>query len=251
MSFVLKVNKTFIAGYDKENDLGVAVLNVYNLLSENGNFQNLVKMYDQFKITGVRAKTNVVDVSKVSGVLGNKMINIITAWDRTGISEEKARFYNSVNVQIPAVDYGITNAIKYDLRVGKGITDVSSHKKSILNSTQRWTSYNNLYPTTVEEKGCYIATSNCKQFDSGIDLNSGKYSINDLCRKTPADLINDSNPCNPLESSSCKWKPTFLVGCFSSGWASGNQLEELSSCDAIVFNSEFSISVTFRGLKAS
>eukprot|EP00833_Pecoramyces_ruminatium_P009138 jgi/Orpsp1_1/1183170/evm.model.c7180000084177.1 len=41
MSFVLKVNKTFIAGYDKDKFTGVAVLNIYNLLCENGNFQNL------------------------------------------------------------------------------------------------------------------------------------------------------------------------------------------------------------------
>ena len=62
------------------------------------------------------------------------------------------------------------------------------------------------------------------------------------------DVISNPNPCIPFENVSIPWKPTLLVGVFKTN-INGNTVEQYGSCETVVFNAEFTLPCTFKGLK--
>lgn len=261
MNMVIKANKCFSAFYQDGTsgnvnhvEEGTAVINIYDVLRENPQFQAFIKLYDQIKVNGVKVKLNIVDANfNLSNQASLKNINVVTAWDRTGLSREQVQFADANNNIIAREDWDISGAAKFFSRIGKGIVNATGVDKSIVNAFQRWNKTPFIYPSTMEEKGCYLSTSNFENPYTGYNYNEGVWYISTENDNTPiTELFNSSNPVFPFESPSCKWKPTLYVGVFKSTFDSNSHtIKQYDNCDPILFNAEFSIDVTFRNMKAS
>lgn len=254
MNLVVKCNACLSAAYDATKDAGAAVINVYEVLRTNPQFASFVKLYDQVKIGGIRVKLNVVDAqTSIANVSQIKNINVITAWDRTGLSKDQALFFDSNSEKIERVDWDTSGVHHFAANIGKGIVNATGVDKSILNSFQRWNRSPFLFPSTMEEKSQYLSTSNFEDVVASYDYTTGAYVVNEANDATPiTELFNSANPCLPFESPSCKWKPTLMIGVFTSSYDSQNKvIKQYDSCDPVLFNAEFSIEVTFRNMKAS
>lgn len=254
MNLNIKCNTCISAAYDKENDFGAAVINVYEVLRNNPQFSSFVKLYDQVKIGGIKVKLNVVDATtSIANISQIKNINVITGWDRTGLSRDQVLFYDSNNEIIPRNEWDTSGAHAFAPKIGKGVTNATGVDKSILSSFQRWTRNPFLYPSNLEEKSQYLSTSNFEDVVASYNFSNGKYFVNDSNDSTPiTELFNSANPCLPFESPSCKWKPTLMIGVFTSSYDSNSHaINQYDICSPVLFNAEFSIDVTFRNMKAS
>ena len=260
MNFVIKCNYAFSAKYipkDANNNVveyGTAVINIYEVLRSNSQFSNFAALYDQIKVDGIKVKLNVADAATTAAQINAiKTINIVTAWDRTGISKDQVDFFDIAGDKIPEVDYDTSGANSFKYKIGKGIVNGTGNNKTILNNYQRWSSNPYLYPSTSEEKGCYLSTSNFAPFLESVNYNTCANTVNSANDATPiSELFNNANPCIPFESPSCKWKPTLMVGVFKTGLdGESYAVDNYQECDPVVFNAEFTIDCKFRNMKAS
>ena len=262
MNITVKCNQAFIAKYDKETEKGVAVINCYEVLRNNAQFASFSKLYDQIKLNNVKVTLNVVDATiEATQLQAVKTINVITAWDRTGISQDNVSFFDANSNLVPKDRYDGVSAGSYNFVIGKGIVNATGVDKSILNSFQRWSKKPYIFASTVEEKGCYLSTSNFKEFTDGSNFAAGgaQFRVGSLYNESKiSDFFNSYNPCVPFESPSCKWKPTLLVGVFKTGVSNSivnnndvSIVDNYQSCGNVVFNAEFTMDITFRNLKAS
>ena len=262
MNITVKCNKAFISKYHSGTEFGTAVINIYDVLRSNVQFNSFAKLYDQVKLNNVSVTLNVVDATIEATQLASvKTINVVTAWDRTGISGEQVKFYDAGGEEIARANWDMVGAGSFAYKIGKGIVNATGVEKSILNSFQRWTRKPYISASTIEEKGCYISTSNFREFVTLEDYNANNsyLKIGEEHDNTPiTELFNSSNPCVPFESPSCKWKPTLLVGVFKTGVTNVGPenhqftvVDNYQTCGNVIFNAEFSLDVTFRNLKAS
>lgn len=254
MNLNVKCNACLSAAYSKAEDFGAAVINIYEVLRTNPQFASFVKLYDQVKIGGIKVKLNVVDAqTSIANISQIKNINVVTAWDRTGLSKDQVKFYDSNNEEIIRNEWDTSGVHHFRPWIGKGITNSTGVDKSILNSFQRWNRNPFLYPSTMEEKSQYLSTSNFEEVIATYNYDNGSYIVNEANDATPiSELFNSANPCLPFESPSCKWKPTLLIGVFTSSYDSTNKvINQYDDCQPVLFNAEFSIDVTFRNMKAS
>ena len=268
LDFAFKINYAFVARYDSTNQTGVAAINCYDVLFKSENFKNMMKNWDQIKINGVTCRINVTDYSVASG----NAVNVVTGWDKTGLSVVPLAtstieanggyggdvwFFDTATPAAVTVDNAILagdwdNADKaakaYCNRIGKKITEGYGAKKGLLNSYQRFSRYESCWPTTMDEKCCYIPTANFTTF-SGPQGSTGLCLITDTYNEQCVnDLLAISNPCVPFENNDIKWKPTLLVGCFKTS-VTGGTVTQYGDCGDVVFNAEFTIPVTFKGQK--
>ena len=268
MNVTVKCNTTFMSAYNKASDYGTAVVPIYEVLKKSPQFSSFSSLYDQVKINGIRCKMSIVDAATSLQDLSNlKTVNVITGWDRTGISNEQLSFFSDLGN--PAADPPepptLINQDKYDetvvkcftYKIGKGIVNATGVAKSTVNATTRWSSSPYLYPSTQEEKSCYLSTSSFRDFVSGLSFNNGYQKLSgEFDGLTVHQLTNASNPCIPFESPICKWKPCLMVGVFRSTiltdtTTNTKYIEQFDNCDQILFNAEFSVDVTFRNIKAA
>ena len=54
----------------------------------------------------------------------------------------------------------------FTYKIGKGIVNATGVSKTTVNATTRWSASPYLYPSTTEEKSCYLSTSSFKDFVS-------------------------------------------------------------------------------------
>ena len=272
MNFVIKCNYAFTANYSREtidentvNEYGTAVINIYDVLRNNSQFAGFANIYDQIKVNGIKSKINVVDAdTSIANIQSVKTINIVTAWDRTGISSDQVEFYkvtvdpehpevDPVDTKILQQDWDSQSASKFKYLIGSGIVNGTGANKSILNSFQRWSSSPFLYASTIQEKGCYISTDNFHEFIDHLDTDDSFNYISDSYKDGKInENFNSVNPCVPFESASLPWKPTLMVGVFKSGIDNVNKkVSQYLPCENVVFNAEFTIDCTFRNMKAA
>lgn len=254
LNIQVKCNLAFSAYYSAANDEGVTAINILEVLRQNPQFRSFVALYDQVKVGGVKVKLNVVDAqTSIASISQIKNINVVTAWDRTGLSREQVKFYDENNQMITRDDWDQSGADSFHPYIGKGIVNATGVNKTILSSFQRWTSSPFLFPSTLEEKSQYLSTSNFETIMASYNYENNRYKVADEFNMTPiTELFNSANPCLPFESPSCKWKPTLLVGVFTSNFDTTNKvIKQYDDCSGVLFNGEFSIDVTFRNLKAS
>lgn len=251
INFAIKVNYAFTAAYDSSTQHGVAAINIYDVLMSSQNFQNLRKMYDNVKINGVNVRLNVTDAAtSLNDISAMKSINVLTAWDKSGLSVEEIEFKDSSNNVIVDTDYDTNKPAVYCNKIGNKITGYGSVKKGLLNMYQKFTRYERCWPTTNNEKSLYIPTRMFNEFNSGYDANSAYYSISgDYTNQVVNDLVANPNPCIPFENVAVPWKPTLLVGVFKTSLNNNGSLDQYGNCSAVVFNAEFTIPCTFKGLK--
>lgn len=264
LQVTVKCNHAFVASYSVVNDYGVAVLPIYEILKKSPQFLSFMNLYDQVKVNGIRTKLNVVDADVSLKNIGQiKSVNVITGWDRTGVSKDQVIFTSdfgdaSTNPQTPPTiiprdkwDEIIAKGFYY--RIGKGIVNATGVSKTTLNAFQRWSASPYLYPSTQEEKSCYLPTSNFDDFTGAYNSATHLYAFApNYDGLKPLNFFTESNPCMPFESLNCKWKPTLYVGVFNSSLnTTTNTVDQYSECPNVLFNAEFSIDVTFRNLKAA
>lgn len=258
LNFVVNSNYVFTVNYDNQKQTGVACINVWDVLCRNSNFDLMKRMYDQVRLDGVKYKLNITDATTTMNQINQiKNYTIYTAWDRTGLSTQQYRVYTpsggSEPVRIDPSDFdNVERPVQeWETVIGRGIVNNSSAKKSILNSFQRWNSYGAIYPSLAQETQQYIQTSDINVF-ANFDEGTRRWDLTerygDTCMNN---ILNLPNPVIPFESTSCRFKPCLLVGVFANG-VIGNELSQFASVPGpVIFNAEFSFSLTFRNLKGA
>lgn len=272
LDFAFKINYAFtvrFGGMSNEggNDSGVAVINIYDVLQQSENFQNMSKSWDQVKINGCTVKLNITDgQSSFSEENQYKSINIVTGWDRTGITPSNdVTFFTPSTVsgadpeEVGQTDWDDNNKpiTAYINTIGSRITEGYGAKKGLLNQYQRFNRYEKIFPETLDEKCCYVSCGNINLFNGGFNVNSSVISLTgDYSSMNVQGILSAPNPAIPFENPAIKWKPTLLVGAFRTTTTSvtegGNTttvLTQYGKVNPIVFNGEFTIPVTFKGQK--
>lgn len=253
MTMVLKCNHCFASGYLPANERGVAAINIFDVLQKNPNFQALAKMHDQVKIDGIRVRLTITDATTTLGTLNAvKTVTVYTAWDRTGVSIDKVDFMDGEGQLITKEYYDSAEPKQYANKIGKGIIENSSAKKSLLNNFQRWNSFLQIKPDGAE-KSQYL---NCSLFSPVMDTPSATTGIAEVLEEyaegTVNDLLDSGNPCTPFESSDVRFKPTLLVGVFANAYnTETGSITQYGSCAPVLFNGEFSICCTFKNMKGN
>lgn len=247
--FVLSGKPISIDGVGTRN-LGVQALNVWDLLSRAPNFQAFQKMYDQVRIDYIRVKLQVTN-STISTANAQQLYDIYTAWDRNGVD---------LGDTTPIVD-GRDKIIGIGVVMGSNISQYNGVSKMQLNAFQRWMQYKSLYPRTLMEKGQFVSTSEVTQWRLTYDTADLYYPfISDTALdKTDTqgymNYLNQNNPGILVANSKYPFKPTLLVGGFiTQNNATDNVAETnvpLNSETKIVMTAEFSVALTFRGLKGA
>lgn len=222
IDFAFKINYAFTSMFDSSTKSGVTAINLYNVLLQSQNFRNMALNWDQVKINGCQARLNICDaVLNYSDINQIKSINVITGWDRTGLSLNEITFYEDGGVNgnpgdtILKEDWDDVAGSYFKNNIGEKIAQGYGCKKGLVNSYQRFSRYESIYPQKLEEKACYVPTSTLETYENGQNPNTGVITISDLYSQQKInDQISQSNPCIPFENS-IKWKPTLLVGVFS------------------------------------
>ena len=254
--FVVNSNIVFSAFYDNTTRRGVAAIPMWEVLARNTNFNHFKSMYDQVRIDGCRVKLNVTDADTTINTISQvKNVNIYVAWDRTGLSTNQVEFYktdNKGNAQLIGLDeYDNENVIYYATVIGVNIVNCTGTDKSILNSFQKWTKYTSCYPNLLNEKAQYVSTSMFNIYSASTNWRDGLVTASSSSHNTVNDLLSSGNPCVPFESTSCRFKPTLLVGVFSNEISSVGNITQYGNTRPVVFNAEVTISVTFKDMKAA
>lgn len=225
---------------------GVMALNVWDLLSRAENFKAFRRMYEQCKIDYVYVKLNVTN-SQISTADSQKMYDIYTAWDRTGISSEDV------------LPYEINDVIKgFRYVLGPRISEIANSKTQ-LNAFQRWTKSLYIAPRSLQEKSQYVSTSEIVEWRKPYDYTHQVYPLNSDITSLAAfeSYMNINSPCILTENAKYPFKPTLLIGAFGSGIKAGSGGETdivqmnlpLDSSTKIIMTCEFKVVLTFRGAK--
>lgn len=264
---------------------GVYALNIWDLLRKSEFYQSYATMYDQVRIDAIKLKLTPIawniQAPENQGLDGRidysigtqyKAITVVTAWDRTGLSQEQVRI---VAREVP-IEGGNTGVIGLDANSdGLYVTmndDVGTYSSAITTSLtfgSKSTINRYLYPSNLAEKSFYVNTADLKQWYEKYDQEKGRFigfvdkdqviqtagnedldqgNLIAMLRNSPA---SESNPAFLLEDSTVPFKPTLLIGVQSPYPKSAF---ERTNANVIVqapvtFNVEADIAVTFRGLR--
>ena len=184
IDFAFKINYSFVANYEKDTNTGVAAINCYDVLFKSENFRNMMKNYDQVKINGVTVRLNVTDYQTTGSQSGSiQTINVITGWDKTGLSVVRSfsdnesvgdvEFYDDLaggSAHLIAGDNFDDNtkpAKGYRNIIGNRISEGYGAKKGLLNNYQKFSRYESCFPSTIEEKSQYVPTANFTTYSTG------------------------------------------------------------------------------------
>lgn len=228
-------------------DTGTIALNIYDVLLRCEFFENYSNMYDQLRIDAI--KVNVTpsswvtsrDESALPGYTIPKALTLVTAWDRSGLSESQ--------MTQDAIRQGI-----YYTTIGQEIETYSSAITKHFGPGSMYNVSRYLYPTTQEEKNQFVNTKDLqKQLTQSI-AEPYEYVLSQNTDFIP------SLPNNLLEDSAVPFKPTFLLAVRSPYKTFSAPIttfydgpnEEIIGWNKLkptVFTLEFEITVTFRGLR--
>ena len=205
----------------------VAAINVFDVLAHSEFFNNYAPMYDQFRIDKVRAKFSSLQFPVTQGNI-NQNFTVITAIDRNGLDEEQL-----YNVNQSGSGYWTTN-------IGKNIETYGSALTNNLSAGSRFEITRYISPSTMQEKSQYVATDTLRAWYNNYDPNTNKFTYTNPTTYANAE---PKNPCFLGRCEAVPFKPTYFLGvnAFTTNGLSG-------SC---VFNVEFDICVTFRGVRKS
>ena len=259
-SFVCNTNYVFSAAYDTNTRYGVAAIPIWNVLANNANFQHFASSYDQVRLDGVRVKLSVTDAqTSINNYTQVKNTTIFCAWDRTGLSLPQVEFFKTKADGSPDYDHPI-DISQYDteatggfrIKIGDGIVNATGVDKSILNNFQRWQKYLYNYPNLLAEKAQYVPTGSIEKVVQSVNWQTASYNISNKWQLPPNLLMNTGNPCSPLECNTLRYKPVLLVGVFNNQLNTNTgDIVQYGSCSPVIFNAEFSISLTFKDMKAA
>ena len=250
---------------------GVYALNIWDLLRRSEFYQSYANMYDQVKIDRIRLKLTPVNWTFNTQTTGAfKAITVVTAWDRSGLSEEQ--IYLKQNIQTDstgAVIGGVGDTDGLYVTMNEEIGTYSSAQTRNLNPNSSLSIVRYLYPSSMQEKAQYVNTADLKEWYSGFDVANGRFYGIDFNRAVLGSVseIQDSeaiadvvlgliensnavknNPSYLLEDPSVPFKPTFLLG-LQTGFSTSQIPANTTVEGPVFFNVEADVGVTFRGLR--
>lgn len=256
--------------------IGAFVINVWDLLRRSEFYQSYANMYDQVKIDSIKVKLTPVqwtfNNSASAGSNMNSAITIGTAWDRTGISNECVLKAFDNYAQTKPIVGTATNNDGYYINIAKDIWTYSSLVTRNLNPGSSVNVNRALYPSSIAEKGYYVNTADLKKWYENYDFQKSRYygiiepdyvatvpNIGGELVKTEA---KPSNPCFLVEDSSIPFKPTFLIAVKGGALDGDSYLPDSNRTNRplygvdvetyvppVIFNADFDVGVTFRGLR--
>ena len=234
-----------ISGLNTNYNVGVQALNVWDLLSKADNFQAFRKMYDQCRIDYVKVKLQVTD-STIQTSNANKMYDIYSAWDRTGLSigDVLPKINNSKYVGLSVI-------------LSDKLTEYNGVNKLQLNAFQRWRQYTSIWPRNMMEKGQFISTGDVDQWRNAFNTDQLYYPFKEELVDVSEynQLLNSNNPGILVENNKYPFKPTLLVGAFTTAndtvTNSAMTNIPLNNNTKIVMTAEFKVAMTFRGLRGA
>ena len=256
---------------------GIAAINVWDLMRKSTFYQSYANMYDQVKIDRIRIKLTPSSFVQSNNTLYSAY-TVVTAWDRTGISDEQLAW----NTAAQGIDngpgsmvIGSNGAPTYGLYLNMSADDISTYSSAVtkpVNAGSNSSIIRTIYPRTSQEKGFYI---NCADIDSwyeGIGNDNNWYGIKNA-RAVDATTISvndgsgvktvpvyktmdvvdsnavNKNPCFIGESSVIAWKPTLLVGILNKTVSVTTDGQTNDEVPRMNFYIEADIGVSFRGLR--
>ena len=244
-----------LAGGLEVPDVGSTYVNFYEVLNNNKNFTLQKQLWDEFRINKIRVRLTVANAElDINNYKAIKTINVVTAWDRTGLSCRQITALNAsdlttaleTNIINPSTEKRTKNVSSFFTRLGPIVEEYGSAFKSPLNSFQNFKRTCNLSVRDGAEKNTWISTELIDAPGLTYNATTTQYICDAKNQKTLEDFENDSNPTNPIENPTIKWKPTLLVSVYNSGLVN-NQLVKASDTANVIFNMSYEMDITFRG----
>ena len=251
---------------------GVYALNIWDLLRRSEFYQSYANMYDQVKIDRIRIKLTPVNWTFNTQANAMKALTIVTAWDRTGLSDEQV--YLTGDVTFGSGNAELGNAGDDDglyVLMNDEISTYSSAQTRNLNPGSSISITRMLYPSSMAEKAFYCNTSDLEAWYRNYDpiknrfigipkenivfANPTAIQQSQANQSVAIGAVSDSpmckgNPCYILEDPSIPFKPTLLIGVLTSSELAGAEIgENVVLEQPITFNLEADVGVTFRGLR--
>lgn len=234
---------------------GTYACNIWDLLRKSDFYQSYSNMFDQVKIDSIKVKLTPVqwsfNTSNAGNLNYNNAITIVTAWDRTGLSADQLTV-----LKTPLVDGKLgseSDAGGIYVIIGNEIETYSSAITRNLNPGSSVNFSRVLYPSTMAEKTCYMNTNDLQPWYTGYDYSLGRFwgipdeDATSLTNKT----WRSDNPCTIREDPALPFKPTLLIAV--KGGVPSMNYKDINAYDSdvppVIFNAEFDIGVTFRGLR--
>ncbi|ORX76418.1 hypothetical protein BCR32DRAFT_248747 [Anaeromyces robustus] len=249
-------------------ETGVFALNIWDLLRKSEFYQSYSNMYDQVKIEKVTVKLTPYHYPIYTNTVGiGQYYNgytVVTAWDRTGLSEEQ------IYVRNTATSGRATLIGSNDNSDGLYVTidgPTAGTYRSV-NPNSNTTITRSIYPSTIAEKGYYVNTADLDSWYGSFDPLTDRYygipnpravngngaTVSDgsdivTVPQYPLELIESKaitkNPAFIVETPEVPFKPTLLVGIYNDPISINN--EQL--IPRMSFNVEADIVCSFRGLR--
>lgn len=244
-----------LAGGVEIPDVGSTYVNFYDILNNNKNFTLQKQLWDEFRINKIRVRLTVanaeLDINNYNAI---KTINVVTAWDRTGLSCRQVTALNKSNLNEaletdiinPSTEKRSKNVLSFFTRLGPIVEEYGSAFKSPLNSFQNFRRTCNLSVRDGAEKNTWISTELIDNPGLTYNATTMQYICDTKNQKSLEDFENDANPTNPIENPTIKWKPTLLISVYNSGLVD-NQLVKASNTANVIFNMSYEMDITFRG----
>lgn len=239
-------------------DVGSTFINFYDILNSNKNFQLQKQLWDEFRINKIRVRLTVANANITLNELNSiRTINVVTAWDRTGLScrqitaldtaaLDAATTAKNTNVIDPVINKRDKNVAAFFTRLGPIVEEYGSAYKSPLNNYQNFKRTCNLSVRDGAEKNTWISTELIDQPGLTYNAMTGQYTTDTKNQKTLEEFENDSNPTNPIENPTIKWKPTLLISVYNSG-INETVLVKADDTANVIFNMSYEMDITFRG----
>lgn len=279
---------------EKRIHAGTFALNIWDLLRKSEFYQSYANMYDQVKINKATIKLvpyqfPIITNAATTGTsldTGHNYYNsysIVTAWDRTGLSEEQLQWVNyekdNQNLRIGTV--GDQDGLYVDIP-GADVATYSSSITKNVNPNSNTSITRTIYPSAISEKSYYVNTADLKKWYDSYDQGWGRYYGIDNPRSVegnttlvtdfpPGDPVSaatvpqyplsttmsaalSKNPCFLQESPVVPFKPTLLVSMYNDPidvkLTSGPDADTVYHfVPRMTFNVEADVVVTFRGLR--
>lgn len=198
---------------------GAIAISHWDELRKSQFFPNYSSMYDQMRLDKTRIK--ITGSQAVAGENPYSSPSIILAFDRNGLNS--TQYVKLPNAQVPsskpAVAFPDPNLV----------STYSSAQTRQWSSGNSFSMYQTVYPSTIQEKGQYIATG---ALQAPIDPSTITGNIPDS---------EFANPCSFWQHQSYPFKPVTLLAV--------RLPQPVKSQNTYIFNIEFEFTVTFRGMR--
>lgn len=209
----------YYTGSPAGTTFGAIAISHWDELRKSQFFPNYSSMYDQMRLDKTRIK--ITGSSAVSNNNPYSSPSIILAFDRNGLNS--TQYVKLPNSQVPSTKAPVAFP---DPNL---VSTYSSAQTRQWSSGNSFSMYQTVYPSTIQEKGQYIATG---ALLAPIEPSTITGNIPDS---------EFANPCSFWQHQSYPFKPVTLLAV--------RLPEPVTTQNTYIFNIEFEFTVTFRGMR--